>query len=401
MAVTILGFFALAFGSIVFLFVAYLLFLLLFARRKQRNIQTKSATRTIAVLIPAHNEEFGIHHTLDSLERQTYDQQLFDIFVIADNCTDTTAEIARGYKDVHVLERTNDAERGKGYALNWATKILLDGTKPYDGFCIVDADSELSPDFLSVMSPHLTDNDEPQAIQSRYSVSNISESWRSALMSAAFDLVNHVRLLGSENSKGFIGLKGNGMLFSRKTFEIYSWGKSITEDLDFSLDMVQGGYPISYEPQALVVSPMPTNTEQATSQRERWEGGRSLLIREKALPILRRSFRERNWRLFDAALSILTPPLAELFLLTTASLLLSITLFVISKTLFTTLACTVGIVNVLGIFTYIFGGLKTANTPKEAYLALLKAPGYIVWKIILRFKPKNKDKDAWVRTSRQ
>ena len=280
---------ALLTGTLSVFFTGYLLTLLvasIFGSKQRRsNGERRESDNThtpqIAIVIPAHNEREVINQPLETLARQTYPAERFTVYVIADNCTDNTAEIARHFPSVQVWERTNVAERGKGYALDWAFSQLLANNpesnnpenKKIEAFCIIDADTLVAPDFLEKMVPYLTPNGLPCAVQARYGVANSDESWRSALMGAAFDLVNHLRLLGSDNLGGFIGLKGNGMLFSRQTFEEVKWGRSITEDLDYSLDMLECGFPIRYVPEARVTSAMPTGDKQAQSQRDRWERG--------------------------------------------------------------------------------------------------------------------------------
>ena len=153
----------------------------------------------ITVLIPAHEEELVLAATLESLKLQDYPPRLLEILVVADNCTDATAQIARDY-DATVLERFNAEERGKGYALDWAIAQLLARPEPPEAVVIVDADTWVAPDFVGIIAVRLAaqmavcqDAEACCVLQGRYGVLNRTEGWRAALMSGAFELVNHIR----------------------------------------------------------------------------------------------------------------------------------------------------------------------------------------------------------------
>jgi 1,2-diacylglycerol 3-beta-glucosyltransferase len=399
MLVLFLNALSLSLGAIALFFTGYLL-TLLFASLRKRVTPSNNIAPYIAIVIPAHNENAVIHQPLETLAKQTYPKNKYTVYVIADNCTDGTAEIARKFPSVTVWERTNDQERGKGYALDWAFSQLLQD-KAIQAFCIIDADTQVAPDFLEKMTPYLPADGSPCAAQGRYGVANTQESWRSALMSAAFDLVNHLRLLGSDNLGGFIGLKGNGMLFSRQTFDKVKWGRSITEDLDYSLDMLAQGFPIRYVPEARVTSAMPTGDKQARSQRDRWERGRYALVKERGVPLFFQAIASGNGRKFDAAMALLTPPLAELVLLIIGTLVITGVVLVLGGTgALVWLTLGTGLLALLGVITYVLGGLRLSGASPDAYKALLRAPFYMIWKIALYVINRGKKDNTWVRTER-
>ena len=305
--------------------VFFLLFLLAAAAivaRRSAPPASSGRPLALAVIIPAHNEELVLAGTLDSLSKQAYPPECFEAVVVADNCTDTTAALARSY-GVTVLERTHAQERGKGYALNHAVAYLLSLPTPPVGIVIVDADTWVAPDFLQRMSVRLQSAGTGQGgavWQGRYGVLNFGESWRAGLMAAAFDLVNHVKPLGRETLNLSVGLKGNGMAFTLAVASALPWpGGSLTEDLDYSLALArQLGLRVGYAHEARVLAQMPTDAAHAGSQRSRWERGRSRMVRERALPLLWEGLRSRNRLLLDMGLDLLVPPLAELGALTLA-----------------------------------------------------------------------------------
>src|SRR5262249_5144144 len=143
--------------------VAYLLFLLASAARRSRRAASRTSPAGTAadhcerfvVVIPAHDEEMVIGATLSHLFRQEYPADRYAVVVVADNCTDRTAEIARA-AGATVLERTNTELRGKGYALDWAFDRLMkeDAGTAHEAaaFVIVDADTAVDPAFLRTMA---------------------------------------------------------------------------------------------------------------------------------------------------------------------------------------------------------------------------------------------------------
>lgn len=346
----------------------------------------------LAVVIPAHDEELVLGATLDSLRRQDYPAHAFEIVVVADNCSDSTAAIAHEWRTV-VLERRNREERGKGYALEWAFSRLLSPASPTDGaeaYIIVDADTQLATDFLSVMARRLRRDatglsiaESVVVVQGRYGVLNPDEGWRTALMTAAFDLCNHVRLQGTANLGLSVGLKGNGMAFSRALLEKARWqGRSITEDIDYGLDLLlEHNVSVGYEPEARVWAQMPTGDAPAASQRERWERGRYRLLGQRVPDLLRASLSRRRLALFVAALDLMIPPLAELLVL----MLLwgGITALGIAVVGLPVWSLWVWLGAGAAFVLYVLAGLKAAGAKRETFRALLYVPVYVSWKLIL------------------
>jgi len=365
---------------------------------------------SLVVLVPAHNEALVLDASLASLAQQDYPALSYEIVVVADNCTDDTAAIARAH-GATVWERTNTQERGKGYALDWAITQLLARPLPADAFVVVDADTWAAPDFLSCMSTRLLSQTDARglcALQGRYGVLNGAEGWRAALMGAAFDLVNHVRPLGRNRLGLSVGLKGNGMAFTREILARVRWhGDSLTEDLDFALDLArQENLRVAYAPEARVWAQMPTEGTQATSQRKRWEEGRRKSVRALALPLLREGIVGNRPLLIDSALDLLLPPLAELTVL--VLFWLALVGFGVEHHLLPHPSWWIGAGGAAfaGLALYVLGGLRVAGAGRAAYLALLRAPFYMAWKLALLVTGRRAQSTApgapgeWVRTAR-
>lgn len=378
-------------------------------RRLSREGHTVAASSrlpsigSVTVIVPAHDEEPVIAATIQSLRAMEASDTEVRVLVIADNCTDRTATIAREHGAV-VWERTNPAERGKGYALAWAVERLLAEPEPSDAFVIVDADTVVAPDFLRHLTRHLDAGQDAQgrcAVQGRYGVLNENEGWRAALMGGAFDLVNHVRPLGLATLGLSVDLKGNGMGFTRAVLQAAPWsGRSITEDLDYGLDLLENhGIVVGYAPEARVRAQMPTDAAAAASQRDRWEKGRRLLIRQRALPLLAAGLRRWDLRLFEAGARLLVPPFAELFalcLLWSAAALAGVAFGLLPKPFLYAAALLP-----VALVVYLLTGLRAAGASREAFAALLYAPAYAAWKFaryaVSSFTSRSPE---WVRTRR-
>ena len=398
----------------------YLLFILISAAtapKRKRTVTAGASLLSATVVIPAHNEEDVISATLQSLAAV---QPPLPVVVIADNCTDRTAQLARD-AGAFVIERQNKDERGKGFALAFAFDILMRGAgnanevrgAGADAYIVVDADTQVQPDFAVRLLAELPDDPSvPAAVQGRYGVMNGGDGWRAALMSAAFDLVNHVRLLAIDHAGGCLGLKGNGMAFTRGCLEQYPMsGRSVTEDLDYAMDLMQhGGIRVQYAPHAFVCAQMPVTGDQARSQRQRWEGGRYRVVRSRAPQLLKALVSTHDFRLVGAMFELLQPPLAEQVSGCIGLSSLAI-LCVLIGSPFAGIAMMAAGFSVASVLMYVFFGLGLAGAKKETFKALAFAPIYIVWKLVLYAvglvsgrrlgKADTGGADAeWVRTSR-
>ena len=143
---------------IIFLFTLYY-FVIGFCgmwRKKENKILTPK--KTFAVIVAAHNEKEVIGQLVKNLQALDYPKQLFDIFVIADNCTDNTAEIAKNGGAI-VCERTHPTKRSKGFALEWMFERLFKLERQYDAVVIFDADNLVHPRFLLEMNNRLCKGD--------------------------------------------------------------------------------------------------------------------------------------------------------------------------------------------------------------------------------------------------
>ena len=375
------------------LMVLYLDLLTAAAALWKGELRTVPPSARFALLVPAYDEELLLPRLLASCRALDYPQDLFAIHVVADNCSDRTAAVART-AGATAHERTDAQHRGKGYALRWLIARLADQSLMYDAYVIVDADSVVSPNLLSVFNAHLARGD--QAIQCYYGVLNRNQSWPATLRYVAFELYNGLRPRGRAVLGLSAGLRGNGMCFAAPVIERFSWGAfGLAEDAEFHLELIAAGIRVTYAALASVVAEMPTSLRQAQSQNVRWDRGRLHLVRTHGFRLLADAIRLRDPVRLDALAELLLPPLSVLAALAAGC-------FALSATLRAHGARRLAGLVVCGLIGYVAGGLRMARAAPRTYVALIMAPLYVVWKIAVYLLAALGRRDGrWVRTERR
>ncbi|MFN8507548.1 MAG: glycosyltransferase family 2 protein [Dehalococcoidia bacterium] len=260
----------------------------------------------LAVIVPAHNEEAMLGTTLDSLLAAA-GEPAAEIVVVADNCTDRTAAVARS-RGVTVLERTDPVLRGKSHALSFALAHLAARPEPPEAVCFVDADTVVSETFFAAIAARLDAGAE--AVQVHYEAA-AGDSPLSQLRRLAFLLVHRARPLGMARLGLGTGLKGNGMALRWALVREGFAGSGITEDAAMTLALARRGVAVAFEPRAWVRGHMAGSYANARVQDERWEGGRFGLMRG-ALAAAVDSLRRGHPGTAAAALDVASLPLTLL-----------------------------------------------------------------------------------------
>ena len=271
--------------------------------RKEKPHGPAKANR-YAVLICARNEQRVIGDLIASLRGQTYDQSLLSIFVLADNCTNDTAMVAR-VAGAHVYERFNQVRVGKGYALQELLEHLeQDYPRGFDGYFVFDADNILAPNYVEAMNRTFSDGHD--IVTSFCNSKNYGDNWISAGYALWFlresRYLNHARfLLGTS-----CAVSGTGFLFSRQVLEETGpWPfHLLTEDIQFSVDQVTRGRKIAFCPDAVLYDEQPTTFRQSWNQRLRWSKGYLQVFRRYGGALLRGIFRA-SFSCYDMAMNIL------------------------------------------------------------------------------------------------
>ena len=211
----------------------------IFGRKRDEKIKTPE--KTFAIIVAAHNEDRVIGQLVENLHLLNYPDSLYDIFVVADNCQDNTAKIAKDGGAL-VYERTSTDEKGKGFALEWMFNKLFAMKKQYDAVVIFDADNLVHLDFLMEMNSRLCKGE--RLIQGYLDAKNPNDTWISGVFAISFWVVNHIWHLAKYNIGLSSVLGGTGMCISMDILRKHGWGATcLTEDMEFTMKALLEGIP--------------------------------------------------------------------------------------------------------------------------------------------------------------
>lgn len=275
----------------------------LFAR--QVRFPEAAMDQRYAVLISARNEENVISNLIASIRAQTYPAELIDIWIVADNCTDNTAQVVRE-QGCHVVERFNDKLVGKGYALTFLLDHIIDtgASDQYDAYFVFDADNKLDPHYIEEMNKGFHAGF--KILTSYRNSVNLSDNWVSS--GSALWFIRESRFLN--NSRMVFGsschVGGTGFMFSREIMQRNRGWKFhlLTEDLEFTMDSVLHGDRIGYCGTAILYDEQPVSFAQSWRQRLRWSRGFLQVFRYYGPYLIRRAVRERDFSAVDFTLLI-------------------------------------------------------------------------------------------------
>lgn len=242
--------------------------------RKPRRYPATNQTKRYAAIIAARNEELVIPELLKSIKGQTYPAELLDIYVVADNCTDRTADVARSF-GAFVYERQNKEKVGKGFALEFLFNHIAEdkGLRYYDAYMVFDADNVLRPNYVEEMDrAHSAGN---KVLTSYRNSKNYGANWISAgyalwFMRESRHLNNPRSLLGTSAA-----ISGTGFLVDSEIIERNGgWAHFLlTEDIEFTIDCVLHGDSVGYCHHAELFDEQPETFSQSWKQRMRWAKG--------------------------------------------------------------------------------------------------------------------------------
>jgi len=347
----------------------------------------EESKESIVIVIPAHNEEKQLPALLESLANCNDPVDFSSVCLVADNCTDATAEVGRK-AGVRVLERCDALRRGKGYALEFAFETLLQDS--YDIFVVIDADSVVGPNFFPCLREAFGRG--CTAVQMRYRLNDRDLSAQQRLMTLAFKAFNYIRPMGRQCWGLSSGILGNGFALHRSCLEAVPYHSgALVEDVEYHLKLLASNHRVCFVADAGVVSDIPPSGGATIDQRQRWEGGRLRLFLDNAWSLLYRCLRGQ-WRCLEPFLDLATLPLSyHAILLTLGAVLAS---GYVSK------------VAVIGLVVLVFHGgvaLLLGGSVKDDLKALWAIPWYLLWKLgmVCRVLQGARRGHAWVRTERQ
>lgn len=274
-------------------------------KRNPKNRTLHSPQKRFALIIAAHNEELVISHVIDSLSRQNYPKKLYDIFVIADNCSDRTAEIAAKHGAI-VYKRINNDERGKGYALEWMFNKIYSHKNKYDVISVFDADNLVSSNYLLEMNHLLCKGH--KVVQGYIDSKNPFDSWITCSYSIAFWMSNRIFQLPRYYLGLSCGLCGTGFCIDLNVLKKIGWGATcLTEDLEFTMKLSLCNLKVAWAHEAIVYDEKPLTLKQSWHQRKRWMQGHADCASRFLKPLFKKAFKDMDLVAFDCAVYLFQP----------------------------------------------------------------------------------------------
>ncbi|MGL4851027.1 MAG: glycosyltransferase family 2 protein [Clostridium sp.] len=293
------------FQLLVFFITMYYLILGILGLARKKDVKDYTPRKKFAMIVAAHNEDVVISGIVDSMKKLNYPKDMYEVFVIADNCTDKTAEIARKH-GANVYERFNKDKRGKGYALEWMFEKLFDMEKKFDAICIFDADNLVHEDFLKEMNSKMSEG--YKVVQGYIDSKNPNDSWISAAYSIAFWSQNRMFQLARRNVGFSNQLGGTGFAIDMSILKELGWGATcLTEDLEFTCKLVSNGEKVGWAHDAKIFDEKPLTLKQSWSQRKRWMQGFADVASRYFFKLTKKAIKERKWYIFDCALYVMQP----------------------------------------------------------------------------------------------
>ena len=286
-----------------------------FIKFKDKPLKVNKNHKFMAI-IPAHNEAAVVANLINSLKAQNYPKELFDIYVIADNCTDNTAEIARNAGAI-VYERFDSTKKTKGYAMQWFLKQKIEENADYDAFCVFDADNVVMPDFIKNMNKKLCQGEE--VVQGYRDIKNPTDNWITAGYALFYWTMHRFYHLARYNVGLSPLLNGTGFMVKFDVVKPDGWNtQTLTEDIEFSLINMCEGRKLGWATDAIVYDEQPLGFKQSWSQRMRWSVGHIQCFKIYTKQLFKNTIKNKKMVTFDGLLYLMGMPL----LVITLSLLL-------------------------------------------------------------------------------
>lgn len=347
------------------------------------------------MIIPAHNEEKVVKELIESLKELDYKKDLYDIYVIADNCTDNTAKIASDAGAI-VYERFDEKHKTKGYALQWFLQQKIEEDAPYDAFCIFDADNIVDKKFLKAMNKKLNQGED--VVQGYRDIKNPADSWVTAGYAIFYWTMNRFYHLARYNLGLSPLINGTGFMVKFDVVKPNGWQtKTLTEDIEFSLKRIIEGKKLGWATDAIVYDEQPIGFKQSWSQRSRWTVGHMQCLKEYTKPLAVAVKDNKTIMNFDGLLYMLgTVPM---FVLTILLLILNVVIFLANGMTVSQLIWNAVKYIVPTFFLPIFTGILIMVIDKKPIRPMIKGlalyPLFLGSWLLINFKCLFKRETSW------
>lgn len=276
----------------------------LFKREPKTDINLNK-THKFALVVAAHNEEIVIGNLIDSMKNINYPDDSYDIFVIADNCDDMTAEVSRQH-GAAAYERFDNELKGKGYALDWMFDKIFAMDKKYDAVCVFDADNIVHPEFLNQMNRQF--NKGYKAVQGYIDTKNPYDSWITLSYAISFWTINRMFQYARYTLGMCCQLCGTGFAISTDILKEIGWGATcLAEDMEFTMKLALNNYKVGWAHDAIVYDEKPLTFSQSYKQRVRWMQGHADILSRFFWKLIKKGFKDHDIKAIDCALYVFQP----------------------------------------------------------------------------------------------
>jgi len=284
---------------------AYYFVISLFAFLPSKKEEKVNGKDSFALIVAAHNEEVVIQNMVESLKNLNYPKDKYEIFVIADNCTDNTASIAEE-AGAKVYERFNQTERGKGFALEWMFEKIFNMDRKFDYVAIFDADNLVDKNFLQEINKKTRLGE--KVVQGYIDSKNPRDSWVSYSYSLSFWMVNKLYQTSRSNLGLSCQLCGTGFVVHTDTLQQIGWQATcLTEDMEFTMRLALKNIKVAWATNAKVYDEKPISFMQSWKQRVRWMQGHADVASRFLLPLTKKAIKERTIVPLDCGIYLLQP----------------------------------------------------------------------------------------------
>ncbi|MCH5212583.1 MAG: glycosyltransferase family 2 protein [Oscillospiraceae bacterium] len=357
---------------IFFICYLYQIFYILVPYIKKDRPQGEAQKNRFAVLISARNESHVIKNLIDSINKQTYPRELIDVYVVADNCTDNTADIAREL-GANVYNRFDNVNIGKGYALNFLLGKIKNkhGNDYYDGYFVFDADNVLDNRYIEEMNKTLSSG--YKIITSYRNSKNYGDNWISAGYGLWFlresKYLNYARMLMDTSC----AISGTGFLFDKEIAKkLNGWNYYLlTEDIEFTVDHVINEHKIGYCNKAVLYDEQPNTFGQSVRQRMRWAKGYFQVLCNYGPRLVKGIFGKNKFSCYDMSMSIM-PALILTIFCTVINITAVVTGLAIGISVLPVVKSVISGILGMYLMMYIIGFITTISEWKKIYTNTFK-----------------------------
>ena len=355
------------------IFSYYQLMYVILGTLKKSKIHTgEGKEHRFGILIAARNEEMVIGNLIDSINRQDYPRELIDIFVIADNCTDSTAAVSAEHGAI-VYERQNKEKVGKCYAMEALLHHIHEdyADRNYDGFFVFDADNLIAENYISEMNRVFSEG--YNIVTGYRNTKNFSDNW----ITAGYGIYFMRESCQMNSSREYIGsscfVSGTGYMFAASLLgEDGEWKWfTLTEDLEFSADMIIHGEKIAYCGTAELYDEQPRKLHASFVQRARWIRGYFQVIRRYGKGLIKSIFKDHSFACYDMLINM-TPIILTIFTLVSNLVMLILGLTVERENMVSAVMAALMGIGGAYLVMFIFGMCATITEWKKIHTTTFK-----------------------------